>query len=313
MRGLSIALLLLLPLLPLQMHSPAEDVACNGMVELCERRYSEVTFPETHNAHSTLDAGFIILAANHRSNILNQYDAGVRAFMIDAHHAHPDKLGMEDTAFCHGGADTPFHPCAYGSWDAAEMLSLLHDRMNETPRDVVTLLIEVHVPYTHLDHILWASGLHEKLHVQPLGASWPTLGEMVESGRRLVVFIEGAADAAHPHLHDFGTHGWTTDYAETSPDQMVCDHHRGDAAAPIWHLNNWIADEVGLSDYTAAPTVNAYEFLLGRALDCWQVHGHRPTFIAVDWWTDGEVVNVTRTLNAMEHWSHPVPPRSTTD
>ena len=64
---------------------------------------------------------------------------------------------------------------------------------------------------------------------------------------------------------------------------------------------------------TALSVVNAYDFLLNRSLDCWEAHGSRPTFVAVDWWTDGEAVNVTRTLNQMNHWSDEVPLRATTD
>jgi len=309
----AIVLLLLFPLLPYQPDTVDIEEPCNGEVALCDRLYTEVTFAETHNAHSTLDAGFLIYAANHRANMMNQYDAGIRAFMIDAHHADPELLGEADTALCHGSSATPFHPCAYGSVNAVELLSNLHAKMNETPRDVVTLLFEVAVPYSHLEYILAESGLLPLVHVQPLGMPWPTLGEMVDSERRLVVFIEGRADAEFPFLHDFSTHGWTTNYAEESVEEMNCAYHRGDPSQPVWHLNNWLADEIGLSDWTKAPQANAYDFLLDRAIECWRVQDHRPTFIAVDWWTEGEVVNVTRTLNAMEHWSHSPPERATTD
>ena len=39
----------------------------------------------------------------------------------------------------------------------------------------------------------------------------------------------------------------------------------------------------------------------------WETVGNRPTFVGVDYWEQGEVTNVTVTLNKMSHWSDDVP------
>jgi len=278
---------------------------CNGSAENCDKSYTDVTFPETHNAHSSLDENYNYLAANHRLNLSQQWDAGYRAFMLDIHHSRYSE-SLENTSFCHG-------ECVLGNQNAVELLSLLHQKMNSSTRDVVTILFEIYVPYTHIQYILNMSGLIEKTHIQTLGDSWPTLATMVESQRNLVVFIEGDFDSQYPYLHNFVEHGWTTNYGERYPEDMTCEAHRGDSAQPVWHMNNWLSVERGTADWTRAPVVNAYDFLLNRSLECWEYHGTRPTFVAVDWWTDGEAVNVTRTLNAMDHWSDEVPLRATTD
>lgn len=41
-------------------------------------------------------------------------------------------------------------------------------------------------------------------------------------------------------------------------------------------------------------------FLGERAEECIQDHGKRPTFIAVDWWEDGDVVEAARLVNLIE-------------
>ena len=41
-------------------------------------------------------------------------------------------------------------------------------------------------------------------------------------------------------------------------------------------------------------------FLGERAEECIQDHGKRPTFIAVDWWEDGDVVEAARLANLIE-------------
>ena len=60
---------------------------CNGLADNCDKLYTEVTYPETHNAHSSLDEDYNYLAANHRLNLSQQWDAGYRAFMLDIHHS----------------------------------------------------------------------------------------------------------------------------------------------------------------------------------------------------------------------------------
>lgn len=285
---------------------------CNGSADNCDKAYTDVTFPETHNAHSSLDENYTFLSANHRLNLSLQWDAGYRAFMLDIHHSRYSE-SLDNTSFCHGSYNLGIHPCVTGSQYAVELLSLLHQKMNTSHRDVVTLLFEVYVPYSHIEYILNMSGLMDKVHIQTLGEPWPTLGSMVGSQRNLVLFIEGDYDAQYPFLHNFVEHGWTTNYGERNQEDMTCEVHRGDSSQPVWHMNNWLALENGLSDYTRAPVVNDYDFLLNRSLECWEFQGTRPTFVAVDWWTDGDAVNVTRTLNEMGHWSDEVPLRATTD
>ena len=64
----------------------------------------------------------------------------------------------------------------------------------------------------------------------------------------------------------------------------------------------------GFADPVRSSDVNDYDFLLTRAIECWEVFDDRPTFIAVDYWGNGEILNVTLTLTEMDHWSDEIPP-----
>jgi hypothetical protein len=88
---------------------------------------------------------------------------------------------------------------------------------------------------------------------------------------------------------------------------MSCTVYRGDGSQPVWHLNNWLTNPFGLPDPIRAVVVNDYDALLQRTLECWQTIDNRPTFIAVDYWEEGEITNVTITINKMHHWSDDVP------
>ncbi len=74
-----------------------QTVPCNGMIELCDRTYSDTTFPETHNSFSTHADGIYYPASNHETGLQEQWDAGMRAFMLDAHYR--TSISSEATMF----------------------------------------------------------------------------------------------------------------------------------------------------------------------------------------------------------------------
>ncbi len=279
---------------------------CNGMVELCYRQYSEVTFPETHNSFATHADGIYYPASNHETGLQEQWDAGMRAFMLDAHYRTSFSSDSNDVRFCHGDPDRGASPCHYGEVNAIAWLSHIRSLMAGDENDIVTLLFESTVSAEHIEYILMESDLFDWIYQHELGEQWPTLGELIDADNRLVVFWEEPQDDAFPWLHDFLVFSWTTNFAEDDPEEMNCEVHRGDGTQTVWHLNNWLKNSAGLSDPQRAGQVNDYDFLLNRGLECWEMHGKRPTFIAVDWWEDGDVVAVARTLNEMEHWSEDI-------
>ena len=281
-----------------------ETEACNGMVLLCHRTYDNVTFPETHNGHATHEDGIYYPASNHRTGLNAQWNAGIRAFMIDTHYATPNADSGEAVRLCHGSNSDVYSPCYYGQVNAVDWLSNLKQLMDSKPRDVVTLLIESHVSAEHVMYVLNQSNLSDWMFTHTLGEEWPTLIELIEQDTRLVVFWEQGTAESYPQIHDFVVHGWTTNYGEDSTDDMNCEVHRGDGSQPVWHMNHWVSNSIGLADPTRSEQVNDYQLLLARAIECWEFHENRPTFIAVDWWEDGDVVAVAEQINLMENWSN---------
>ena len=286
-------------------RDPESMISCHGEAAYCLRTYDDFTFPETHNAYSTVEDQFLI-GVNHYTGLQWQWDGGIRAFMVDSHHRSYENTSAEDVRFCHGTGQF-FHPCQFGEVDAFEWISLLGSLMENSSGDVVTLLIENYVPAEHLEFLFLETGMYERIYTHTLGEAWPSLGDLVLAGTDLVVFWEQSQNDDFPWLHDFGVFSWTTDYAEDNPEDMSCTVYRGDGSQPVWHLNNWLSNAFGLPDPVRAVDVNDYDNLLERALECWEIMDNRPTFIAVDYWEEGEITNVTITMNKMSHWSDPVP------
>ena len=277
-----------------------DGTECNGMVLLCDRTYDDVTFPETHNAFSTHEDGIYYPAANHQTGLLAQWNAGIRAFMIDTHYEVLGDERVETVRLCHGDDDRGFSPCTYGTVNAVTWLSQLNALMQDAPNDVVTLLVENYVQADHLKAVVEQSGLYDLVYYHTMNEPWPTLATMLEDRTPLVVFWEQSADPAHPWVHDFLTHSWTTNFAEENTEDMNCDPLRGDPEQEVYHMNNWLRGPLGLSDPSRGDEANNIDFLIERAKECWIQHGKRPTFIAVDWWEDGDVVAASVAINALE-------------
>ena len=280
--------------------APVEEGACNGLIVLCDRSYADVTFPETHNAFSTYEDGIYYPAANHQTGLVAQWNAGMRAFMIDTHYETLGDERVETVRLCHGDDDRGFSPCTYGTVNAEAWLSQLKSLMDAAPRDVVTLLVENYVQPDHLKSVFENAAMYDLIFVHSMNTEWPTLGELITQNKPLVVFWEQGEDLSHPWIHDFLTHSWTTNFAEQNTEDMNCDPLRGDPEQAVYHMNNWLSGPLGLSDPSRGDEANDLDFLIERASECWIQHGKRPTFIAVDWWEDGDVVAAALAINELE-------------
>ena len=220
--------------------------------------------------------------------------------MIDTHYETLGDEQVDTVRLCHGDDDRGFSPCTYGNVNSVGWLTNLHDKMEQNPNDVVTLLVENYVQADHLKSVFELSNLYEKAFIHELNTPWPTLQELIDKNTTLVVFWEQGGDASHPWIHDFLTHSWTTNFAEENTEDMNCDLLRGDVEQEVYHMNNWLRGPIGLSDPSRGDEANNVDFLIGRAQECWQQHGKRPTFIAVDWWEDGDVVAAAKAINELE-------------
>ena len=199
-------------------------------------------------------------------------------------------------------------PCLFGSVDAFSWLRSLNSLHNNSSGDVVSLLIQNYaVPGGHLEYLLNKTGILERAYIHELGSPWPSIGDMSLSGTDVLIFIQMEYEDNFTKLLPAWKHTWDTPYGESSQEEMTCDLGRGDSSQPVWHMNNWLNSDFGFADPIKASQVNAYDTLLERALLCWETVGNRPTFVGVDYWEQGEVANVTVTLNKMSHWSDEVP------
>jgi hypothetical protein len=294
------------------------ELACNGHVELCDRPINDVVFAATHNAMSIAEYGWIW--PSHDGNITNQLNAGVRAFLIDSHywddqawienHLHylpPDlqvavqdlleriELNQEDgTYLCH-------MMCSLGATNLAETFEEFRLFLETHPDDVVVLIIEDLVTPADTQEAFQDSGLDELVYTYEPGAAWPTLREMIESDKRVLVMAEDEGPPPEWYLHAWDNTEETpyafSDVAEFDDESYSCQPNRGEVDKPFFLLNHWVT-RASPSRVDAA-IINDYDYFLERARQCAEEREQLPNFLAVNFYLNGDVFEVVDELNGV--------------
>jgi hypothetical protein len=313
---------------PAKAAVPAEG--CNGSKELCNRPLNEIAFAGTHNSMSAADSpGWYI--ANQRHTIARQLDDGIRLFLIDPHWGveldngkvltdfkdesrdrnkvakamPPDVLaaaerlvggqlggttadGEADVWLCHT-------VCELGATRMTDALADYRKFLDANPGEVLILFIEPYVKPKDLAERFKETGLTKYLATLSRDEPLPTLGELVDSGKRLIVFTEKDADGTYPWYLDGFSFVQDTPLGATTVKELSCVRERGDADSPLLMLNNWA--DLFPPRLRANRPFQTKKFLLDRSHECQRTRGMPVNLIAVDYYDQGAVVEAVKALN----------------
>jgi hypothetical protein len=304
---------------------------CNGSKALCDRQLNEVAFAGTHNSFSAADSpGWYI--ANQLRPIPRQLDDGIRLFLIDAHWGveldngkvltdfnteqrdrnkvakalPPDVLAAAERLVGHrlggtteeGDSDVWLcHTvCELGATRMAPVLVSMREFLEANPGEVVILFIEPYVKPADIAKRFEDAGLESYLATLSRDEPLPTLGELVDSGKRMIVFTEKDADGTVPWYLDGFSFVQDTPLGATTTKELSCRRERGDADSPLLMLNNWA--DVFPPRLRANRPFQTKRFLLERAHECERRRGMPVNMIAVDFYDQGDVVEAVKVLNA---------------
>jgi hypothetical protein len=267
---------------------PAPETGCNGADALCDRRFDEVAYATTHNAMSNAEDGF--QGPNQHFSIARQLADGVRALMLDTY------LYEGDVYLCH--ADCSF----LGRRPLLDGLAEIKDFLDRHPREVVSIIFESYAPAADTAAVFEAAGLTDYVHTQIRGEAWPTLGEMIESGRQLVVFTDNDAGDP-PWYHYVWDFAFETPFSFERPEDFSCRKNRGSLENPLFILNHFLTRTFGRPEL--ARMVNFDPLFIERAEQCMSEHGRLPNFVTVDFYDIGDVFGVVDALNGLGRNSQP--------
>jgi len=290
-------------------------VVCEGSAALCDRPYDEVSYAASHNAMADSEDRF--LGAGQDPSIVHQLDLGVRGLLIDVHHwTTPEEVqrvldGLDPSEraalepLTRGALSTRpglwlcHDMCQLGALDFGAQLRAIGDWMNRNPTEVVTLIIQDEVPASEITGAVETAGLGKMVLTPPddPNGRWPTLGQMISSGHRLVMFTE-SQDTPGGFLRSFYRYASDTPFdARTAADLTGCALKRGSADARLLLVNHWLTSAA--PSRRAALADNASATVLARARTCETVRHRRPNFIAVDFVNIGDLTHAIDVLNGV--------------
>jgi hypothetical protein len=266
--------------------APEYSLPCNGHIEYCSRRFNETAFPGSHNSYSAIHEGYSSLIANQLNGITRQLQDGIRVLLLDIYQGDS------------GEAVLSHRFSSLGSFLHLEVLREIKNFLENNPQEILTLIYEDHVPYetVHSDYI--QSDLLKYAYTHPEGTPWPTLGEMIDGGTRLLVSAENNGQAGSWY-HNIWKLAWDTPYKYFDMEDFSCRPNRGTKGNSLFLLNHWVNTWLDLPSETNAVAVNASKVLYERAEECRREAGKTPNFIVVDFYERGDLFRVVERLNGI--------------
>jgi hypothetical protein len=259
--------------------SIVDDDLCNGSTSLCTRRYDQVSYATTHNAMNNADEAWLL--PNQQHGITRQLDDGIHALMLDTYYFEGE------TQMCHAY-------CELGHERLADGLAKIKRFLDRRPNDIVSIIFEAYIDEEDVEEAFDEAGLlDDYLHEQPIGQPWPTLRELIDSGKRLVVFTDERGELPwHHYVWDYASE---TPYSFANPSQLSCVPNRGNPNNSLFILNHFLTVVGGSA--ALAEQINHDPLFLNRALQCQDERNRLPNFVTVDFYDIGDVFPVVDALN----------------
>ena len=258
---------------------------CNGNLELCDKRYNQVSYLTTHNAFNADEEGFNL--PNHNFGLTQQLEDGVRGLMLDV--------------YDEGGIATVYHSVALlGTTTLESNLTEIKDFLDANPNEVVTIIFECYADFQLIETAFINTEIQGYTFEQGLGEPWPTLQEMIDDNKRLVVLSDrNDASPGEGWYHYVWDYAVETPFSNNSNSDFTCEFNRGDEDNDLFILNHFATDpNLGIGRTDLSELANEFDFFINRALACWSTLGKFPNFPTVDFYELGDCIAVVDSLNA---------------
>ena len=317
-------------------EAPAQPTtACNGEAVLCGRPLEQVAMAATHNSMSVPLPGWY--SAEQERPIAGQLEDGIRGLLLDTHYgdrlasgrvrtyfgsreqlnqaatqdgvspeAVQSALRLRERAGFRGQGERGMYLChsfcELGATPLADGLDDIHRFLVSHPGEVVIVVNQDYVTPKDFVGAIEEAGLAG--YAATLGEPpFPTLRQMVDAGKRLVLLAENHAGAAPWYQLAYERLVQETPFHFDSAAALlavsnVCPPNRGPADAPLFLLNQWVTT-APIQRPSDAAKVNAYAPLLARAQACRRIRHRLPNLVAVNFYKEGDVFRVVDTLNGV--------------
>jgi hypothetical protein len=184
--------------------------------------------------------------------------------------------------------------CELGATELTAALDGVRRFVDANPNEVILLFFEDYVAPTDVQRSFVEAGLADRVWTLAEGEPLPTLQEMIDARRTLLVMAQqaGPPPAWYHHGDDLVE---DTPFGFTDVDAFTCEANRGRDGAPLLLANHWL--DTGVPTPQNGRRANELEVLRRRVADCEDVRGRPPNVVAVDWYSIGDVLEIVDEVN----------------
>jgi len=284
------------------------DQLCNGHTELCDRPYGNITFVGAHDSFASSYNPFA-LSRTQEVDVSSQLRQGVRLLQVQAH------MNGKDVHFCHTSC------ILYDGGKVQNYFRKVKNFLDRHPNEVVTIIIAnpENVTTSVWQPIFESTGFADMAYVPPQSSpmmrdQWPTLREFLDTGKRLVIFIDkGAEDnTAVPYLFSQFTVMWEDAY-DPIDSKFPCKVDRTSGPLlPSQQLNLMnhnldfelipIGHGLRIPDRLNTPRTNSIYSIMAHASHCAPlVNDLYPNFVLLDFVNIGQAQEAVARLNGFRY------------
>lgn len=358
-----------------------EERKCNGSADLCDKPIDKVAFLGAHNAMSTAaDPGWLFYEQT--KSIPAQLDYGVRALLVKTHYGIPTTVNVTgaNLVITDSIAELTVNPvdnedqysneqqerarqlqanvkvdpnlrdvylchvyCEYGATKFSTALGYTRQFLLANPDNVIMWFIGDYVSKDDTERVLREANLLDRVWSYDPQGSMPTLGELIDSRRNLIMISEFSGPPPEWNTRGYGIFQDTpftfrqesalftpgsprysgtevvdgpVPTTETGPAGTEvwttnwtglpsCSPNRGTPRSPLFQINHWLTPAGSAPTVEQARIVNAYDVLMPRVKDCVTQRSKFPTIIGVNFVEIGDALKVVNELNSGKRASTP--------
>ncbi|CAM0137583.1 hypothetical protein VKS41_003052 [Umbelopsis sp. WA50703] len=276
---------------------------CNGHESLCARKYNNITYLATHNSYAyTKNVG-----STQQYPITSQLDQGVRALKLTT--AQPGRwsnTSEHKVQLCHTMCEI------LDAGPLEDTLDIIANWLKQNPHEVLTIMMNNIGDFhsRNIEPVFKASKIMPYLYIkQRYTHNWPTLQEMIESNKRLVVFLDIGADPSEVSWinHQF-EYMWETPYNNFGPSEFNCEIDRPeDPKEPnemMYLMNHFLYGVFSVGDNIKVPMPQPGKaedtnsnLLSQHVSNCTHITDRPPNYIEVDFYDMGNAMEQINKLN----------------
>ncbi|KAI9250763.1 PLC-like phosphodiesterase [Sporodiniella umbellata] len=278
---------------------------CNGYADYCGKTYNSLTHVLTHNSY-----GYVANpAANQQCPITTQLADGVRGLKLSAV-SLGNTTNDSNIYLCHTSCNI------LNAGPAVNTLTTITEWLKSNPNEVITIMWNQMGSFNAdaFKTAYQASGILDYTYIQAPGDyKWPTLAQMISSGKRVVNFIDSSDfQSTLPWLLDEFKYVFETPYNNQNEASFTCTIDRPESPSNpsqmMYVMNHFLygtlnlgSTKIEIPQKGSANVTNAEGSLMVQAQKCTETFGRQPNFLEVDFYNLGNTLKIAAELNKVAY------------